>query len=200
MTQTTDSAVQRDSADAGVATVRETIEIAAPPERVFRALTNPAELAAWWGSEETYRARDWKIDAREGGRWSATTTDAAGNEGALAGVYSVVDPARALELTWFASWDESSPSSVRYDLAPAQVDDVAGTRLTVTHSHANCARADAARSFDLSGVITCLARHARHAIRDGNISRATTADVTPYVVFRMRHRTMRPRQLASLSR
>ncbi|MDF1504684.1 SRPBCC domain-containing protein [Roseisolibacter sp. H3M3-2] len=29
-------------------TVVETVEIAAPPERVFDALTDPAEVAGWW--------------------------------------------------------------------------------------------------------------------------------------------------------
>lgn len=29
-------------------TVVETVEIAAPPERVFDALTDPAEVGAWW--------------------------------------------------------------------------------------------------------------------------------------------------------
>ena len=31
------------------------VEVAAPPERVYAALTDPAELAAWWGSDEGYR-------------------------------------------------------------------------------------------------------------------------------------------------
>jgi len=26
------------------------VEVAAPPERVFAGLTDPAELAVWWGS------------------------------------------------------------------------------------------------------------------------------------------------------
>ncbi len=31
--------------------VSQEIEIAAPPERVFRALTDPKQLFAWWGKE-----------------------------------------------------------------------------------------------------------------------------------------------------
>jgi uncharacterized protein YndB with AHSA1/START domain len=113
--------------------VRAAIEIAAPPERVFEALTDPAQLAAWWGSEETHRARDWQADVQPGGRWEARTTDAAGREGTLGGEYRVVDPPRVLEHTWEASWDEA-PTIVRYELAPARVGGVSGTRVTVTHT------------------------------------------------------------------
>jgi uncharacterized protein YndB with AHSA1/START domain len=113
--------------------VRADIEIAAPPEHVFEALTDPAQLAAWWGSGETHRARDWQADVQPGGRWHARTTDAAGREGSLAGEYRVVDPPRVLEHTWQASWDEA-PTVVRYELAPAQVGGVSGTRVTVTHT------------------------------------------------------------------
>ena len=31
--------------------------IAASPERVFEALTDPAQLAEWWGSDDTLRTR-----------------------------------------------------------------------------------------------------------------------------------------------
>ena len=112
--------------------VRADIEIAAPPERVFEALTDPAQLAAWWGSEETHRARDWQADVQPGGHWRARTTDAAGREGTLGGEYRVVDPPRVLEHTWEASWDEA-PTIVRYELAPTHVGGVPGTRVTVTH-------------------------------------------------------------------
>ena len=113
--------------------VRAAIEIAAPPERVFEALTDPAQLAAWWGSEETHRAHDWQADVQPGGRWEARTTDAAGREGTLGGEYRVVDPPRVLEHTWEASWDEA-PTIVRFELAPARVGGVSGTRVTVTHT------------------------------------------------------------------
>ncbi len=113
--------------------VRADIEIAAPPERVFEALTDPAQLAAWWGSAETHRAHDWQADVQPGGRWEARTTDATGREGTLGGEYRVVDPPRVLEHTWEASWDEA-PTIVRYELAPARVGGVSGTRVTVTHT------------------------------------------------------------------
>lgn len=141
------------------------VEIAAPPERVFEALTHPRELASWWGSEDTYRTSDWHVDARPGGRWSARTIDAAGNAGAISGEYSVVDPARVLEHTWFSSLNDSSTGIIRYDLDPSTVDGVPGTRLTITHTRPDAttvAITVAMHSFDLGGVITCLARHTTH--------------------------------------
>ncbi len=39
-------------ADVQAGLVRATVDIAAPPEAVFRALTEPGELARWWGSAD----------------------------------------------------------------------------------------------------------------------------------------------------
>ena len=37
------------------------IEIAAPPERVFEALTDPAQLMLWWAA--TPKGARWEMDA-----------------------------------------------------------------------------------------------------------------------------------------
>jgi uncharacterized protein YndB with AHSA1/START domain len=50
-------------------TILATIDVAIPPERVFRALTTD-EVERWWGSPDTYRVTDWAADLRVGGRWS----------------------------------------------------------------------------------------------------------------------------------
>lgn len=113
--------------------VRTNVDIAAAPERVFRALTDPRELPAWWGSEEDYRTRDWAVDLRPGGAWRATTVHRDGREGTLDGEFRVVERPRVLETSWRASWDDE-PSTVRYELDPREVDGVPGTRLTVIHT------------------------------------------------------------------
>lgn len=130
--------------EAAAATVYADVEIAAPPEEVFRALVEPEQLAAWWGSDETYRTHGWEVDARPGGGWSMRTADAEGNEATVHGEYRVVDPPRRLEYTWRASWDDYAPTVVRYDLAPAVVDGVPGTRVTVTHTITACLAAGGA--------------------------------------------------------
>ncbi len=134
--------------------VRATVDIAAPPERVFRALTDPAELAAWWAPHDGGRggagagrapeeraeeraqepSQEWRVDARPGGGWSLRTRDAAGRPAAVRGEYRVVDPPRALECSWRASWDDDAETTVRYELAPVEVGGAPGTRLTVTHT------------------------------------------------------------------
>jgi len=44
------------------------VEIAAPADRVFRAISSE-EIASWWGSPSTYRVTRWTGDVRPGGWW-----------------------------------------------------------------------------------------------------------------------------------
>jgi uncharacterized protein YndB with AHSA1/START domain len=111
--------------------VRTVVEIAAPPERVFEALTDARGLADWWGGHES-RVVDSEADARPGGAWQVRTVDADGTEQTFGGEYRIVDPPHHLEQTWQSS-DDAEPSLVRYDLEPLEVDGTDGTRLTVTH-------------------------------------------------------------------
>ena len=64
-------------ADVQARTVHATVEIAAAPDAVFRALTDPDELARWWGSPELYQTHDWNLDLRPGGKWSCQARSAA---------------------------------------------------------------------------------------------------------------------------
>jgi uncharacterized protein YndB with AHSA1/START domain len=114
--------------------VRATVEIAATPEEVFEALTDPAQLEQWWGTPESYRTSEWRLEPSAGGEWSVRTTAADGSEASVHGEYLVVDPPHTLEFTWAASWDGAMETTVRFDLVPAVVRGVPGTRLTVTHS------------------------------------------------------------------
>ena len=43
------------------------IQIAAPPERVFKALVDPRQVVKWWGQTGMYRATEYKSDLRVGG-------------------------------------------------------------------------------------------------------------------------------------
>ena len=61
------SIVMRDQ-DAIVSEIR----IAASPERVFRALSDPGELQRWFRNPEC-PPKSWKMDARVGGQYSYTT-------------------------------------------------------------------------------------------------------------------------------
>jgi len=110
--------------------IKAEIEIAATPERVFRSLTDGAELEAWWGSDDMYRTFDWVIDLRVGGKWSARARGADGVESTVDGEYIEVDPPTRLVYTWRPSWDDYAVTTVQYDLEATPT----GTRLLVTHT------------------------------------------------------------------
>jgi uncharacterized protein YndB with AHSA1/START domain len=112
--------------------VRTVVEIDAPPERVFEALTDARELADWWGGDES-RVIESEADPRPGGAWQVRTVDPDGTERTFGGEYRVLDPPHHLEQTWQSS-DDAEPSVVRYDLEPLDLDGTDGTRLTVTHA------------------------------------------------------------------
>ena len=76
------------------------IDIAAPPERVFRALTDSAEIVRWWGSPDAYRTQVWTADLRVGGSWKADGRGADGSSFTVGGVFLEVDPPRRLVQTW----------------------------------------------------------------------------------------------------
>lgn len=107
------------------------VEIAAPPERVYAALTDPAELGAWWGSEEAYRTFDWESDLRVGGKRSCKAQNrASGIVSSVKGEYIEIDPPRVLAFTWEPSWEKVQPTVVRIELTAI----ASGTRLLLTHS------------------------------------------------------------------
>ena len=105
------------------------VDIAAPPERVFRALSTD-EMAQWWGHDNMYRTHDYVIDLRPGGKWSCVATSADGSEMTVGGEYITVDPPRVLEYTWVPSWDNFAESRVRMEIEPTAT----GSRINIVHS------------------------------------------------------------------
>jgi uncharacterized protein YndB with AHSA1/START domain len=127
------------TADVEKGTINVVADIAVPPERLFRALTNPAELAEWWGAEGVYRTERWEVDLRPGGKWISYIAAPEGAEMSdprtpepqvVRGEYITVDPPRVLEFTWSPSWDGFAVTTVRYDIEPTAT----GSRLKVVHS------------------------------------------------------------------
>ncbi len=63
----------------------------APREQVFKAWTDPDEVAAWYGPAHMEVPRDSvRIDARVGGRWEVTMVPRSGGEG-FAIAYEIVE-------------------------------------------------------------------------------------------------------------
>jgi uncharacterized protein YndB with AHSA1/START domain len=101
-------------------TIEQEITINAPIARVFRAVTDPTEVAAWWGSDDSYRVTGMTADLRVGGSYRTVGIGSDGLPFAVTGVYRVVDLPHAVEYTWRYE-DEYKPGMpetvVRYELS-----------------------------------------------------------------------------------
>jgi uncharacterized protein YndB with AHSA1/START domain len=104
------------------------VELAAPPERVFRALTSK-EVIDWWVRAGVFDTRKWAGDVHAGGRWRASGI-AGGQPYALEGEFLEIDPPRKLVHTWHRVGTPNTPTTVTYDLE--RLDE--GTRITLRHT------------------------------------------------------------------
>ncbi|HKV40570.1 MAG TPA: SRPBCC domain-containing protein [Blastocatellia bacterium] len=112
-------------------TIHAEVEIAAPPEKVFRALTEPGQLVKWWGSESVYVTTYWEMDLKPGGRWrSVGKAVANGEEFQVEGEVLEVDPPRVLSYSWNPTFAKIQTTVVRYALEATST----GTKVSVTHS------------------------------------------------------------------
>jgi uncharacterized protein YndB with AHSA1/START domain len=100
------------------------IFIAAPPARVFEALTDPSQMPRWWGQEGLYRITEWKADLRVGGKWASVGVGADGTSFRVDGEYLEVDPPRLLVHTWVASYAGPLKTIVRWELEPQSVNNL----------------------------------------------------------------------------
>lgn len=106
------------------------IHIAAPPERVFQALTDPRQVVQWWGQSGVYLCTEFQSDMRLGGKWHSAGVDGRGNRFNIFGEYLKIDPPRLLVYTWVASWTGDVKTTVRWDLEPREQ----GTLVRIRHS------------------------------------------------------------------
>src|SRR3974390_2208426 len=118
-------------------TVVAEIEIAAPPERVFKALTDEGQLMQWFRSPEC-PPKFWKMEPRVGGRYHYHTAKGSivvndVSEFDCQGEVLEIVPPRLLVYTWVANWhnDKQLKTVVRWDLTPAGK----STHVKVTHSN-----------------------------------------------------------------
>lgn len=96
--------------------IRAEIFIAAPPERVFQAITDPNQMPKWWGQSDRYRIAEYKTELRPGGKWSSVGVNADGSSFRVDGEYLEIDPPRVLAYTWIASWTGTLKTVVRWEL------------------------------------------------------------------------------------
>ena len=130
------------------------IDIAAPPDRVFQALTTASELrSATVHCAPECPVKFWKMDARLGLAAYSYETESGPVE--VNGVRQFechgdiveCDPPRLLVYTWIANWhdDLALPTVVRWELTPTKT----GTHVKVKHS--GLAQETAARKDYSSG-------------------------------------------------
>lgn len=112
------------------------IQIAAPPERVFQALTDGGELGRWF-RDPGCPTKVWEMDARVGGQYHYATEKGTVvvnevSEFECHGEIVEMDPPRLLVYSWIANWhiDKTLRTMVRWELRPA----AGGTHVVVTHS------------------------------------------------------------------
>ena len=142
------------------------IFIAAPPARVFQAITDPEQMPRWWGQEGVYTIKEWKADLRVGGKWSSDGVIAVGKSFRVEGEYLEIDPPRLLVQTWLASWTHPIKTVVRWELEPQSIHGLhpngpqrAGTGTLVKirhHGFAGDATAAAGHSEGWKRVMNCL--------------------------------------------
>ncbi len=146
MTQTMATTIVTPDQDAVVSE----IEIGAPAERIFRALTDSDQLTRWFNNPNC-PIKLWKMDARKGGSYSYATEKGSVVVNGVSdfechGEILEYDPPRLLVYTWIGNWhiEKQRKTIVRWDLTPSAT----GTLVKVTHS--GLAQEPAARK-DYSG-------------------------------------------------
>jgi uncharacterized protein YndB with AHSA1/START domain len=105
------------------------IFIAAPRERIFEALTDPAQAAQWWGEKGQYSMHNFTMDVRPGGKWFTTGHSALSGDIKVQGEFLEIDPPRRLAYTWISSWLPHT-TKVLWELEPHN----GGTALKLTHT------------------------------------------------------------------
>ncbi len=128
MTQASKKGAPRAVADLAEGLILATVEIAAPAERVFRALASE-EIVKWWGSAETYRTTKWTGDLRVGGTWRTEGVGPDGRPFSVGGEFVEIDPPHKLVHTWRADWDGGNVTTVSFRLESI----AGGTRVTLRH-------------------------------------------------------------------
>ena len=97
--------------------------IGAPPSRVFRALTEPRELARWWGPDG-FVIPSIESDLRPGGGYRIAMQPPGGDLFYLAGEFRELDPPRVVSYTF--RWEDPDPED-RETLVTLSLREIGGT-------------------------------------------------------------------------
>ena len=112
-------------------TIIQEITIKAPAERIFAALTEPAQRMQWWGAEGRFQTTLMESDLRVGGKWMMSGTGMGGKRFRVSGQYRAVERPHLLVFTWLPDWHANAMESiVRIELR----EEGGATSVRLTHS------------------------------------------------------------------
>ena len=101
-----------------VDTIVQEVTIKAPAERIFDALTKPAELLKWWNSG-SFQLTHAECDVRPGGKWLMRVAGSCGpgqSESVVSGEYLAIERPRLLTFTWIREQENLPETLVRWEL------------------------------------------------------------------------------------
>lgn len=104
-----------------------TTQFNAPPDLVFKCMTDPELIPLWWGPEELITTVD-RMDPRPGGSWRYVVAAPSGKEWCFHGVYHIIDAPETIVTTHEY---EAEPGHVSLETTRLTASD-GGTLLTVT--------------------------------------------------------------------
>jgi uncharacterized protein YndB with AHSA1/START domain len=102
----------------------------APRERVFRAWSDPKELAMWFAPSPDHKPVLAEMDFRVGGKYRLEVHHKGGNIHRLHGTYREIVPPEKIAFTW--SWSEAPDANV--SVVTVEFRDLGkSTEITLTH-------------------------------------------------------------------
>jgi uncharacterized protein YndB with AHSA1/START domain len=129
--------------------------IAAPPEKVFDAWTQPETLKRWFAPSDEYTVVVDRLEVKVGGRYRIEMRHPGGNVHVAGGVYREVARPSHLVFTW--AWEgrpAMGESRVTVRLAP----EGRGPRLVLVHELLPSAKAREEHAKGWSGILERLVR------------------------------------------
>lgn len=135
--------------------------IAASPDKVFRAWTNPDWIMRWFAPTDQFQTPLAETDLRVGGRYRIRMVDPAGVSHTVGGVYREIVPGKKLVFTW--AWEKGDPMGgegetlVTLELTARD----GGTELILTHENFGD---EPARDHHQEGWTGCLERLGRRGV------------------------------------
>ena len=105
--------------------------INAPPDRVYAAWTEPAQLKEWWGPESV-RTRNFAAEVRVGGKYRWDLINQEDEEMSVFGEYRELVPEKKIVFTW--KWDDEEIWENRTSIVTVELSDrEGGTELLLKH-------------------------------------------------------------------